>query len=381
MGLKPARRLALLAVRFSAGVVLGLLLLEAVLRFFLFADLPRGTGISARLRKPGLYASQISGRDYWKLDALFSEPWVPRQQPWFDARTGWLGAEMDPATFAHADEGRLAGRTPVLLFGDSYAQCVQRAELCWQELLERSELADRYALLNYGVGGFGLDQAYLLLERVLERFRDRRPVVVMAILVDDDLDRSYLALRNYPKPCFTLDGQALVVHPVTEPDRLDFVRAHPVGIRSYLWRWLLFGSGLVAPTTAVDWTAEADHVAVKMDVNGRILAALQRRLEEEGLSYFFLLFHGLGAFDSSGPYRWQEPFLYRTFEDLHIPFVSSKRFLLAHMRRSGAQAQSFFYDRKPGLGHYTSEANAIVFEALRAGLEGRFEPYDYLAER
>ena len=82
------------------------------------------------------------------------------------------------------------------------------------------------------------------------------------------------------------------------------------------------------------------------------------------------------ALKAPGPYWWQEPFLHRTFRELAIPFVSSKRFLRTHMQRTGLPADSFYYDSKPGSNHYTSAANGIVFGAIRDGLEGRFEPVD-----
>ena len=95
----------------------------------------------------------------------------------------------------------------MLLFGDSFCECATPPEECWQGLLERSPLGPRFALVNYGTGGYGLDQVLLLARRVLDRWRGRDPLVVVGILVDDDLDRDALALRNFPKPRFRLaDG-------------------------------------------------------------------------------------------------------------------------------------------------------------------------------
>jgi hypothetical protein len=363
-----------------ASVTVGLVLLELSYRALLFADWTRDWAIARHLRRPELYADS-RGRDYWKLFTLFRRPGYHRNRMPRNERLGWLKEKIDPETFAHQDEATLGGRRPVLLFGDSYGGCVRRAERCWEELLEASELSGRYALLNYSGGGYGFDQICLLMQAVLPRFAGRDPVVVVGILVDDDLDRSYLPIRIRSKPYFELDDGRLVLHLASEGDPMRFVEEHPVGIVSYAWRWLLFGSGLFARDRAMAWTGERDHVAVKKAINARLLADTQAELERLGFEHFFLLFHGEGAAKNGGPLDWQEVFLYEELARHGISFVSSKRYLRAHLRATGAPASSLFFQDEPGKGHYTDEANALVFEAFRDGLAGRFESGVYLAER
>src|SRR5205085_7133999 len=110
---------------------------------------------------------------------------------------------------------------PVLLFGDSYAQCATPPEQCFQSLLEQSELTHEFALLNYGVGGFGLDQMYLLLRHVLPRFREQKPFVVVAIMIDDDFTRSLLAMRDWPKSRAHWEHGILRIDPpsATDPEQ------------------------------------------------------------------------------------------------------------------------------------------------------------------
>jgi hypothetical protein len=375
-----ARRLTRLLILTSVSVAVGLLLLEGAMRAVLFADAMKSTALAHELRKPGLYA-QSGGADYWKLYTRFEQPGSRRRHNPFSAHFGWLKDDIDAATLAHADEQDLGARTPVLLFGDSFAGCVRRAGDCWQDLLASSELAERYRLLNYGVGGYGFDQAYLLMHDVVARFRAQQPVVAMALLVDDDLDRCYTSVRIRPKPYFTVENDALRLHEVVEEDPLRFVELDPPGISSYFLRWCLFGSGWFARDAAQAWTHERDHVAEKEAVTARLIASAHAELEALGVTHFFLLFHGQGALTATGPYGWQEPFLYAELTRLGVPFVSSKRYLCAAARRTGQAPPDFFYQEEPGTGHYTSEANAIVFDALRDGLAGRFETADYLAER
>ena len=173
----PARRArgkwwrrALLA---GLALIAALLTLEGVLRAVLFSESLRDSAPAEKLRRAPLFASPSSA-DFWKLHVLFRRPhFTSKRHRGFDARTGWLADEIDAATLAHADEPRLAGRRPVLFFGDSFAQCVDRAGDCWEELLEASDLAPRFALLTSGVGGYGLDQMLVLLRLVLPRFEGR----------------------------------------------------------------------------------------------------------------------------------------------------------------------------------------------------------------
>jgi hypothetical protein len=373
---RALRRLALAC----ASVALGLLLLEGSLRFLLFSDSALALRIGAPLRVASHYASLHSGRDFWKLEARFkrAQPPDPRR-PAYDERFGWLKPEIDPVTLRHADAAGLGERRPVLLYGDSFAACMTPADACWQALLERSDLGARHALLNYGVVGYGLDQMYLLLRATLDLYAERDPVVVIGILVDDDLDRCYLALRDLPKPWFTLDdGGALELHPPLARTPLEHVALDPPGVTSYVWRALVTQSGLVKPWDVPAWIGEGDHVAVKQALAAALFGALEQELETRGIERFYLLFHSRRSATAPRPYLWQEPFLYAELERRALPFVSSKRALIEHVRRTGTSLTDLFIQDETGPNHYDAEGNAVVFETLRAGLERRFEPYAFL---
>ena len=52
-----------------------------------------------------------------------------------------------------------------------------------------------------------------------------------------------------------------------------------------------------------------------------------------------------------------------------------------HLARTEMPAEELYFQSGPGLNHYTAATIEVVFEALREGLAGTFEPYEYLAER
>jgi hypothetical protein len=361
-----------LLVALAIGLPLALVAVELGLRYVLFAA-PPASALAQRLRRAELYAADPSP-EHWKLVTRFDpKPRAGRPHPLFDAELGWRSAEIDPVTRAHAHEARLGARRPVLLYGDSFAQCVERAESCWQELLDASELGARFGLLNHGVGGYGLDQMYLLYQETIERFADRDPVVVVGILVDDDLDRCALALRNHVKPRFVLRAGELVLEPVTETDARSHVAAHPVGIASYALRLL------IGPVPSE--SERADRAAATAELCTALLAAWKADLERRGLEHFFVLFHGRGALSSGAPHGWQEPLLHATFERLGIPFVSSRPRLTADADATGRSIDDYYFTDAPGLNHLDDEGNRVVFEAFRQGLLGAFDGYALPAER
>lgn len=371
---RRTRRLAGPALALLALLV-ALLLAEVALRFFLFSEGDFARRHGWRVRHASVFTSRRSGRDYFALRAALSGPAAARPAPHPDPLLGWRDANLVDG-FAHRDEASLAERRPVLLFGDSYARCVTPPEDCWEGLLEDSDLSDEYRLLNFGCGGYGLDQVYLLLVRSIDRFLDRDPLVVIGIVVDDDLDRTYLALREFPKPWFTVERDQLVYHPPEGETAQEYLDRHPLDIRSYLWRWLLHGARVFGDRASVAWTDEAEHVEVKQEICRRLLIEIQRELEERGLDYFFVLFHGQEALASPGPYSWQEPFLHALFRERRIPYVSSKRRLLEQAARTASDTSVYFFDSMPRYGHYTPAANRAVFECLRRGIAGEFEPWE-----
>jgi len=354
------------------------LLFEGVLRFLLFSDTGLAQRAGERFRRAALYASERSGRDFWKLEAEFTRGKPPDPHtPAFDARFGWLKPEIDPTTLRHADEAALGARRPVLLYGDSYAACMLESGDCWQQLLEHSDLGARYALLNYGVSGYGLDQVYLLLRATHGLYAERQPVVVIGILVDDDLDRCYLRLREMPRPYFTLAGEGLEAHAPEGTTRREHVALDPPSITSYAWRFFLTQSRLVKPWNVPAWIGEGDHVAVKQELTTRLLTAIEGELA--GVPHFYLLFHSKKSAATPRPYLWQEPLLYDEFRERKLSFVSSKRALIDDLRSTKTPLADYFNKQGWGINHYDARGNAVVFAALRAGLEGRFEPYEYLS--
>jgi hypothetical protein len=351
-----------IALRVVVVTLVAAVALELTLRALLFGTAPTLRRWGAPLRVEGRYAAENSV-DEWKLRALFHRR-GQRVHRNYDPIVGYRKKAV-LASYRHVGERHLEGRRPVLLYGDSFAACVAEAGPRWEGLLEQSDLADRFAILNYGVGGYGLDQAILLLEQSVDHYLDDDPVVILSFLVDDDLHRCLLPLREHPKPFFTLDEGRLVLHPAPPLSAKGFVREYPPAISSYAVRSIASAFGGVG---------REDRAAETRALVRELLLRVEDFLDERGVAYFFLLFHAHGSLSSEGPFGWEEPFLHSLLRKQEIPFVSSKRFLLDDAGRTGNALHAYFFAGGAAKNHYNAKGNRVVVQALRAGLLGHFEP-------
>lgn len=367
----PRARLRAVAL-LAGGLALALLLGELALRWVLAPGAHERPGW--RLRRAGLYADAQSDDDYWKLEHRFRPAGERDSFVHRDARLGWLDPRLEPDTYAHADEGGLRGRRPVLLYGDSFAACTTAPADCWEGLLERDpELGATHALLNHGTAAFGLDQTLLLLRASLPRWRGRQPRVVVGIFVEDALDRSLLAFRGCPKPRFELDAAGrLILHPAPELSIEQYLALHPPRIPSYLARALLHGFPALARRLP-PWLAKPrdEHpalVARKQRLGRALLLELRELLQGEGVDSFVILFQGERSLREGDRWAWKDRFLARTLHELGIPFVRAAPHLLADQRASGRGDREHF-ERQ----HYTAAGNAAVYPALARGLRGEYD--------
>lgn len=369
------RKLVVPVLRLLAVFAVSALLLEVFFRWALFGEDRLALALGRRLpvlREPQSYAHTRSAA-YWKLAHLTTDEQYRGSEARYDPVLGWHSRLFEPGSYAHADEAAVGARRPVLLFGDSFAKCVTGQELCWEGLLERSELAGEFALLNYGVDGFGLDQISLACRLVLPRFLDREPVVVVCVLLDDDIDRSILDFRGRPKPRCGLTEERSVEwssEPVP-PSRADYLRQHGVGIRSYAWGFLTHATPLLP------WARRAalrEHDADVRRLGRALLEELVATLEAAEVAYFFVGFHGPTFGQESSRVRRREIFFTQTLDRVGAPYVLSRVPLERHAAQSGVSWDAYFYTEGGKRNHYTPLGNEVVFQAIRDGLRGEFPP-------
>jgi hypothetical protein len=349
------------ALRIVAVVVASLVASELCLRALLFAPMFDGTTLAERVRRPELFCGPREGDLHWLLAARWS-----KEAPVGDLRDehlGWVRGDVHAPNYDHDDRSRVAGRRPVLLYGDSYAQGNTEAVDCFQQQLELHPLGETHRILNYGVGGYGLDQAFLAMRASLDAWSAERPLVLIGILVNDDLDRALLSMRDAPKPRLELlDGQ-LVVPARPVPTWQERLEDWPF-VASYGWLWLRHKLGPVESEERRDATQRLARA---------LLEAFERELGSRAIPHAYVLFHAHSATIDPAILGWRDGFLRAELERLGATFVVAREELLAATHDQPGALGACFGTEGALRGHYTARGNELALRSLAraiARLEG-----------
>jgi hypothetical protein len=290
---------------------LALFLAELALRRMIFSSGPA----FASLREASAYAIYVKNEnedffneDYWKLVEIFSKRNVNRNPQHL---LGWVSF-FDKKTLKHNDEEKLNGRRPVLLYGDSFAQCVESVR-CFEDILNSDiDFSSGHYLLNYGVGGYGVDQICLLFEETVEKFEN--PFVVFSLLTTD-MDRSMLSFRDAQKPYFQISDGKLELEgvPITLSSQ-EYVSQNPPEIRSYLLN--RFRNSKLNPFKQSPEKTRAYREEI-LAMNELILARVFNQLKDSGLDYVILIF-----FPEHHPLSdWRLAFLRDLCDRYEVPYI------------------------------------------------------------
>jgi hypothetical protein len=323
------------------------------------------------LRDPGSYADPMGDDDYWKLAYAWNRTAQERVRAdrELDPRIGrWNpGTRQKPAVVVR-DEARdlpPGEDDPIFFFGDSFVGGVPSVppELSLTAQLDRR--LPGLAVYNYGVGGYGVDQAYLRCESALLKLKGtRRPIVLFGVLTVD-LDRTIVSVRDfYPKPHFALEDGELVLGNVPLGDPVRWFEEHPPAVRSFFAAFVATKMR-VAAAEGRWWESgyRRDH---KMRVNRRILEEVVRLAREHDLPLMFVLFANENELSGG----WRGPFLARVFDELGVPWVDTRDVIRA------SKQPAYGADR-----HFNAHGNAlaaqVIAERVGRGLGGRtFEVRD-----
>ncbi|MCK6445298.1 MAG: hypothetical protein L6Q99_02805 [Planctomycetes bacterium] len=352
-----------LALRAAFVVVVAALLFEGTVRFLLFADVANDWSIAKGLREPWRFAG-TQEQHYWYLQDRGVPDERRDEAPNHDPVIGWVGTNVT-SEHGHVDEAKTAERQLVLLYGDSYAQCTTSPGDCFEGLLNDSPLGRTTAMLNFGVGGFGLDQIVLLAEASLPRYLDRDPIVVVGILLDDDLDRCLLDFRCWPKPRYELVDGALVSSGEVAPTIAEHWRRRPPAPISWAWRLCAraWASGAAEAGAAAERRAEVEALATAW------LERLESRLAAAKVRRFYLLFEYLDGLQTPDALQWRKDCVVRTLERLGAPWIATKPFLVEAAARDGRELAEYFGRVGRNVGHFNARGNQVAFRALLDGLE------------
>lgn len=350
-------------VRLGLALCVGAVFFEVGLRVLLTSPWTRGGALAQAVGGPSRFAFSHEDR-YWRFVHRLATSERPTFEPPHDTQLGWTWPDIRPESYAHTGMSLVGGRRPVLLFGDSYSACLTGREACFEGLMARSALAESCQLLNYGVCGYGFDQTYLLTRAVAERFGEQDPVLVIGLLVDDDLSRMLLTLREYPKPRLHVEQGRIVVGGVPVRSIAQY-REHPDPL-PWCWSLAWLRQSLRSPTLSDPQSAESREV---QELTRTMLADLVGELRARDLEHFFLLFHTAQSFPSLGHPDWRTDLVTSTLDGLGARWYDVREELARRLAEDGGAIGDFYIpDDQPGGGHYDADGNEAAFAVLCRGL-------------
>lgn len=342
-----------------------------MLRVLLFTSNPALAQLAGPLRQPGLFAHH-SSEDWWKLHHRLRRTQSSRSpRTWAapDSKLGWVTASsIAPGTYAHRMERWehvFAGRRPVLLFGDSFARCMGERGECFEGLMQRSGLGRRFVLVNYGTKGYGFDQTCLLAQAAVGRWLAHDPIVILSVFVDDDLKRTELRLRDWPKPYYRVRApDRLELVPPDGTDIDAYLEHHPLRRLSYTLAFLVNGSGLLSPDLTYRLAGQPTRDEIVRQRIPLLIRETCSALDAHDLDYFFLIFNGTNSLPFDSPWTWRESVLLSSFEAHDKPFVITREAFDADRERTGRDITAYFGPNQ----HYNELGNRVAFASLAQGI-------------
>ena len=328
---------------------------EILLRFVVFAKYDFLAPI-----KKAQYFSRYDSYNYQRLNAMFvAGDAANRMFP--DAELGWTG-NFSATDYHHVDEKKIGNRRVVLLFGDSFANCMN-SPVTYQDLFAKNKkFSKSYYLLNYAVDGYGVDQIYLLLKKVIGLYDN--PLVIFTFTTID-LDRTVVRLGGKQKPYFTIEDNDLHLHKPVPISLATFLSDSPPTIHSYLWAFIDNVSHLIWQNVfrkdASVFGTEKDRIEPIKKLNKRLLTNTISLFKSRGIEYKVIIFHtnwrGESPIDKND---WRDIFLKKLFDGLHV-----KPILAKHLIQKNASAKKIpFHKYFLACGHPSTLYIKLVYNEI-----------------
>ena len=317
-----------------------------------------------------------------------------------DPETGWIprpDAVLEDGMFKVNGAGMRSRREynlppddmtlRIALFGDSFVASNEVSdEEAWGYNLEKllNEAGVNAEVLNFGVGGYGMDQAFL---RWQTQGKDYSPDLVIFVFQPENLDRNVNVFRQlyvggdavYSKPRFILEGEnlKLINSPTLPPeeimDALESFDRHPLAAYEAYYK----GKGVSYPFANISRLAGLVYVTLENlysnsspaemygpdsergQLGREIVHAFATDVADEGASFVVMhlpRFDHFRQFLDGKKLSWR--FLLEHFEDAYH-FINAEDFLSAKYRDDSYYQPNW---------HYGPEINLRIAEAVTADL-------------
>ncbi len=317
------------------------LLGEAILRLGIALNIKE-------FRVPSHYASYHSDNDFWKLEQDWSPQHLYAPPERVHPLLGWSQENItknNPLGLQENTLERLKTVSPILFYGDSFLKGLADKEFQIPEYM--NEKIGRVNVADLGVGGYGMDQIYLMFKETYPQAAN--PTVIVGILANDDLDRVALSIRTSQKPYFRFDkmGPLRLTGIPIEKDQEKYFRNYSLSIRSYLFALL-----------KQKYFNADSKMELKKKMNFKLLESFKRETDTKKTPLLFVLFYGQKSLTQVD---WQEEFLKNTMTQLGLHYIDTKKLLLQYAAEKHLEVSSFYVMEN---GHHNNLGNRIIAEGI-----------------
>jgi hypothetical protein len=322
-----------------------------------------------KYRFPNLYADKWD-ENYWKLAQIWkiTKPAKSHQLLGWNHR-GWR------KTLFHGEVPNIGKKRPVLLYGDSFAQCIDPATCFESYLNSDTEFVSNYYFINYGTGAYGVDQIYTMFRYTFMHYKD--PIVIFSFLTDD-LVRSGLTFRECQKPVYTIQKNGSLQLDTTRyiPSNIAYLKKYPPSITSYLYRKFLYSNANFLPRKITKWlTGETSNRKKIMKLNEKLITDAVKLLRQSKTDFFFLIFQEKQDYLINEKDNWRVNFIRNTLDKNQIKYIWAEDLIKDKVNLKDTAALSKYHIKNDG--HPTGEFNRLVAEAIKQRiLNGDYENFD-----
>lgn len=366
-------RIGVIAFRVTMVLIVPVLMLEVFFSLATRTQLFEGVPALSGFRDPWLYGSYSGDNEYWEMRFLQRPPEQRKDNPDYDPVLGWNSDSTPSLSERIGRWPHSADRPSLLLVGDSYARAVQPETWYDFEMMAGLRgLSGEFDFINKGVGGYGFDQICMMGKRELNKRSSPtrqdgggRNVLLVSLLLDDDLDRSILKFRDWPKPHFEVDSNGRLAHSYDIVPRVDEYFDGDESIGPPFMPWM-------AKKLARKLSGE-DHreylTEEKKKLNTTLVNEIVMDARDHGWDIMFVLFLHSSSMEDRAKLSWRIELMETALEDLGVPWVDVGPAFDQHMTLSGLELDEYHLPADhPSAGHYNSLGNAVAFEAVLEGL-------------
>ncbi len=245
-------------------------------------------------------------------------------------------------------------RPKAWFFGDSFTAGVVMPEDSIPARFEKYR--PKRQALNFGVGGYGVDQIWLRYEQESDKIPEGSPIYIG--ILTTDLDRSVLGYFFGYKPVFRPEGTEFkYIAPPPREDIAEFARQKPETIPSYSLALLRTAAELV--TTQFDRSETHCGLQEKQAVNAYLMDRLLNRAKERKHQLRWIIFVSFASFYK--PMNWRHDFLTGFLTKRRQFFLDSREALSREARLLNVAPEIYYI---PNDGHLNAKGNDIIAKYL-----------------